>query len=171
MDEYRQLAERIREIGGTHQPTIIQGIVKGIGEDGLTCSVEFGGIVVDGIRLRASEVRNDSHILLKPKVGTPVIVGSLSGDLRELVVLQMDQVEEIEVYATKIILNEGNNGGLINISDLTDKINELVNVFNNHTHVVNTTGSATAQSGTAAPVSTLANQLNKSDYEDTTIKH
>lgn len=161
MDEYRELAERLREIGGARQATLMQGIVKAL--DGLTCSVEFGGITIDGIRLRASEADNDSHILIKPKVDTPVIVGSLSGDLRELVVLVVDQVEEIEVHSTKITINDGKNGGLINISDLTTKINELVNAFNSHTH-------QGAHGPTGIPLTT-ANTLNTSDYEDTSIKH
>lgn len=161
MDDYRELAERIRALGGTRQTTLLQGIVKTV--DGLTCSVEFGGITIDGIRLRASEADNDSHILIKPKLNTPVIVGSLSGDLRELVVLAVDQVEEVEVHATKITINDGQNGGLIKISDLTEKINGLVNTFNSHTH-------QGAHGPTGTPLVT-ANALNKSDYEDTSIKH
>mgnify|MGYP006872993560 FL=1 len=169
MDEYRELAERLRKIGGTRQATLMQGIVKGV--DGLTCSVEFGGITIDGIRLRASEAGNENHILIKPRVGTPVVVGSLSGDLRELVVLVADEVEEIEVHATKITLNGGQNGGLINIDSLTQKVNELVQAFNTHTHIVNTTGSATAQSGTAQAIASQASTLKSSDYEDSSIKH
>ena len=61
--------------------------------------------------------------------------------------------------------------GLINIGTLTDKINELVRTFNGHTHQVSTTGSATAQTGTAAAVTSKASELNKQDYEDTKVTH
>lgn len=79
-------------------------------------------------------------------------------------VLAVDEVESITI-------NGGKLGGLINIESLTQKINELVRTFNNHTHQVNTTGSATAQTGTAAAVASKASELNKSDYEDTKVTH
>ena len=123
MDDYRELAERLREIGGTRQTTLLQGIVESV--DGLTCSVSFGGITVDGIRLRASEAKNDSHVLVKPKIGTPVVVGSLSGDLRDLVLLAVDSVEEIEVHAARIVLNDGRLGGLVRIQELQDNLESL----------------------------------------------
>lgn len=102
------------------------------------------------------------------------MVGSLSGDLSELVVLKVDEIESIEV-------NGGKLGGLINIEDLTKKLNNLVNEvnalknkFNTHTHTVATTGTSAAQSGTAAPVTSpasAASKFDKTDYEDKTITH
>ena len=67
---------------------------------------------VAGIRLRASEAANDSQMLIVPRKGTAVIVGSLSGDLSQLVVLSVDAIDRIEI-------NGGQLGGLINIQQLT----------------------------------------------------
>lgn len=53
-------------------------------------------------------------MLVTPKVGSAVTIGSLSGDLRELVVLQVDHIETI-------VINGGKLGGLINIGQLTKK--------------------------------------------------
>lgn len=152
--------------------SIYQGIVTKV--DGARCTVKFGSQEISDIRLRASMTDNDSHILLTPKVNTPVIVGSLSGDMSDLVVLQVDEVESI-------VINGGQLGGLIKIEDLTDKLNNLVSevnslkdAFNSHTHKVTTKGSPTAQEGDAAPVLSKAqamSRFNKDDYEDTTITH
>lgn len=77
----------------------------------------------------------------------------------------------------KIMLNDGSHGGLVKIQELTDKINELVTAFNNHTHTIPTivtNGSPTTQTAVQvavpAPMS-KAKRLNKSDYENTNITH
>jgi hypothetical protein len=163
MDQYRRLRDNLMQMMGSGKEiTIWQGIVKSV--EGTTCTVTFGTLDVEGVRLRASLAENESHLLIVPKVGTAVVVGSLSNDLSLLVVLAVDEVESITI-------NGGKLGGLINIESLTQKINELVRTFNNHTHQVSTTGSATAQTGTAAAVTSKASELNKSDYEDTKVTH
>lgn len=163
MDQYRRLRDNLMQMmGAGKEITIWQGIVKSV--EGTTCTVTFGTLDVEGVRLRASLAENESHLLIVPKVGTAVVVGSLSNDLSLLVVLAVDEVESITI-------NGGKMGGLINIESLTQKINELVRTFNNHTHQVSTTGSATAQTGTAAAVTSKASELNKSDYEDTKVTH
>lgn len=163
MDQYRRLRDNLMQMMGYGKEiTIWQGIVKSV--EGTTCTVTFGTIDVEGVRLRASLAENERHLLIVPKVGTAVVVGSLSNDLSILVVLAVDEVESITI-------NGGKLGGLINIESLTQKINELVRTFNNHTHQVSTTGSASAQTGTAAAVTSKASELNKSDYEDTKVTH
>lgn len=162
MDQYKRLQDNLRKISAGKQITIWQGIVKSV--EGITCTVTFGNQDVSGIRLRASEKENADNILITPKAGTAVTVGSLSGDYTQMVVLQIDQIESI-------VINGGKLGGLINIETLTEKINALVDTFNKHTHQVSTTGSSTAQSGTAAATTNTAQKLNSKDYEDSTITH
>ena len=154
MDNYKELAQLVRSAAGKAQLTLMQGIVRKVG--GLTCEVEIGGIAVPDVRLRASEAATGAQLLVTPKAGTAVIVGSLSGDLTQLVVLAIDQAESIT-------LNGGKLGGLINIEPLTQKINELVQAFNSHTH-------QGTHWPTGPPLKT-AQQLKRGDYEDTTIKH
>lgn len=154
MNEYSKLKEYLAKIGGGKDITIYQGIVNSV--DGCLCEVQVGGIAIPDVRLRASEMDDDGQMLVTPKVGTAVIFGSLSGDLSQLVILQVDHIE-------KIVINGGKLGGLINIEQLTDKINELVNTFNSHTHP-----------GVHGPTGTpngTANNFDKGDYEDETIKH
>lgn len=168
MDNNKRLADNIRQLLGGQRITIYQGIVKSV--EGITCTVSFGALDVDGVRLRASLSENGSNLLVKPKTGTAVVVGSLSGDLSQLAVLAVDEAESITVNG-EITINGGKLGGLINIEALTEKINAVIDTFNSHTHLVNTTGSATAQSGTAQAVTSKAAKLNKQDYEDKKVTH
>ena len=167
MTPEERLRRNIKAVVGPAPITVYQGIVSRV--DGITCTVRFGEMEVDGIRLRASEASQDAQMLIVPKVDTAVIVGSLSGDLSELVVLAVDVIERIEI-------NGGQLGGLINIEALTDKLNELVNAFNNHTHTILSGKIKCGPYPNAAPVqvpavTSKAQQLKKSDYEDETVKH
>ncbi|WP_278794651.1 hypothetical protein [Hoylesella nanceiensis] len=155
MDQYRELATLIKQAssqGG--RVTILQGIVKEV--SGITCTVEIGSLTVSDVRLRASEKQEETQILITPAIGSAVILASLSGDMTNLVVVAVDVAESITI-------NGGKLGGLINIEALTSKLNELVQVFNSHTH--------TAPNGPTTPPTTSANQLQRKDYEDEKIKH
>ena len=155
MDQYKELATLIKQAssGGSHV-TILQGIVKEV--SGVTCTVEIGSLTVSDVRLRASEKQEETQILITPAIGSAVILASLSGDMTNLVVVAVDVAESITI-------NGGKLGGLINIEALTAKLNELVQVFNSHTH--------TAPNGPTTPPTTTAHQLQRKDYEDEKIKH
>ena len=77
----------------------------------------------------------------------------------------------VEVSASGVVMNGGKLGGMIDIAKLTEKVNTLVDALNNHTHLVNTTGSASAQSGTAVAITSKVAKLKKGDYEDEKVKH
>lgn len=161
MDKYKELAENLRRVMGGNGIAISTGIVKSV--SGILCEVEVGKLVVPDVRLRASETADKGEILLVPKVGTAVVFGSLTGDLSQLVVLLVDVVESIKATGS-ITINEGKLGGLVNIEDLTNKLNSFVQLFNTHTHTGNMGAPTT-------PPTVQAQKFNKSDYEDTKVKH
>ena len=167
MTQEQRLLRNIKTAVGPAALTVYQGIVVSV-ED-ITCTVRFGSSDVSGIRLRASEASEEAQMLIVPRVGSAVIVGSLSGDLTQLAVLSVDAIDRIEV-------NGGKLGGLINIEALTAKINELVNSFNAHTHTIQPGGVVCGEFPNGSPVivpatTRTAAKLDKSDYEDKTIKH
>ena len=170
MTQERRLAENIRRLNPVSM-WLTQGEVVSV--DNLTCTVRIGNAVIEGVRLRASLTDREKQILIVPKTGSAVTLGCLTADLNNLVVLQVDEIERIEI-------NGGSLGGLVNIEDLTAKINELVDAFNGHTHsiptgTVSVSGAAGVMSNTQ-PVSVpavvrKAKKLSKDDYEDTAITH
>lgn len=161
MDEYRKLQENLKRASGNGRTiSIYQGIVRSVTDN--LCEVTVGGITIPGVRLKASEMDDDGKMLITPKIGSAVTIGSLSGDLAELVVLQVDHIETM-------VINGGKLGGLINIEQLTDKINELVEAFNAHTHQV--TVSHPGGTFTTVKPTSSAKSFKKDDYEDVKIKH
>lgn len=134
---------------------------------------DMDGVAYDDVRKRAAITEGTDGIIITPAVGSWVIVSRIAGS-DELFIEMFSQVYSV-------VIDGGVNGGLIKINDhtakineLVDKVNSLVNSFNNHTHIVNTAGSATAQTGTAQAIVTKASQAAKlvvSDFENVKIKH
>lgn len=76
-----------------------------------------------------------------------------------------------------VIVNSGNNDGVVNINELTDKLNNLIKelealrmAFNTHTHPGVQLGSSVS-STPLIPHNNTFSTFNKSDYEDTKFTH
>lgn len=166
MTPERRLANNIRRMV-PERLYITQGVVVEVTD--LSCTVQIGDARLEGIRLRASLSDNERQTVMIPKVGSPVTLGSLSGDFNDMVVLQVDEVESV-------IFNGGHLGGLINIETLTEKINELVEAFNAHTHTIYPGSVQVGSNVNGSPVKVpevlkKALRLNRKDYEDNNITH
>lgn len=179
MDSLSEIKEKIRSIAGKNKQTVMT--VKVTKTQGEICSVDLDGLELSDVRLRSVINSERSKLVVTPKVGSYITIADISGDLTELVMLQASEVDKVELTCEgDVIINGGNNDGLVMINELTEKlnglkdtVNEIVNAFNSHQHTVETSGSATAQMGTAAPVTSQVMQakaFDKSDYENTRIK-
>lgn len=167
MDSYRELGERLKGLqnrGGV----LYQGIVRSI--EGKTCSVEVDGLSIPEVRLRPSTTDEEEELLITPSVGSVVIIGSLSGELRDLVVLSVDRAEQI-------ILMGGKRGGLVLVGELTDKLNtleeeisSLKRVFSSWTPIPQD-GGASLKSSIASWSSKTLTKTQKSELEHPNIKH
>lgn len=90
-----------------------------------------------------------------PEVGTGCLVGIVEGQETDAFLISAEEIEEVQIKAaTAITFNDGKLGGLVKVSNLTDKVNELIEAFNTHTHTlpesaVKVQGSATSQANVA----------------------
>ena len=174
MGKHSEIKQLIREIASTGGgATLFEATV--VESKDTECTIKYQGLEHKNVRLVCGFSQSLTTVIVKPAVDSTVLVADLSsGKMRDLVAIMVERAETV-------IFNGGELGGLINIgtlttklNNLTDKVNALVELFNGHTHLVNTTGSSTAQSGTAVAPSTQAQKatkFDKSDYEDQTIKH
>lgn len=169
-DKHTQLKESlIRYLGLNKKPyNIFYAKVRSVQD--YTCGIEVSDIELSGVSLCATINESKNNLIIKPKIGSDVLVADLSGgEFRTLVVIQYTEVESIS-------LNGGKLGGLIKIQELTDKINELVDWCKNHTHS-NASFTGTISNAPATGTLTIPksmnplNELNKADYEDTKILH
>lgn len=173
METYSGVARRIREIAGSkdiNRPPLFPVLVTDV--LGATCSGRIDEMEVTDIRLRAVVDGEDEQLLITPKVGSYILVADLSGGtFRQLSAISYSEIESVHIKigattldmdAAGIVLNGGSLGGLVAISELTSKLNALVDTFNAHTHPV-AGNAASATVNQAAPFS-------KGDYENEKVK-
>lgn len=177
--------------------------VDAVDEDTRTvdCSPLDESAPLIGVNLQANQ-NTGTGVVAIPAPGSYIVVGFLSPSAA--VVLLTEKIDRylvdigdahariaagqidiavkdttVKVDSGGIVLNGGELGGLVKIGELTDKLNELIDAFNAHTHEimpggVAVTGSATAQAN-AAPVSVPAigakqRHISVKDYENPKIK-
>lgn len=160
--------------GGGGGTRVHVGTVKEVNEPEGTCVVEREDMPeLHDVRLNAviDEGVKDRFVVF-PAVGSFVLV-LMMGDATEGLVVATSKIDKVVVKMGDVGLmmttggiemNGGKLGGMIDIAKLTSKINDLVTVFNNHTHVV-------SSGGTANAIASKASTLSKGDYEDLKVKH
>ena len=168
MDPYRELRELLAKIGGGKATNLYQGVVTALSD--ITCEVSIDGLSIPDVRLRASTEVDGAQIIVRPAVGSVVIVGSLTGDLDHLGVLSMDRAEEV-------IINGGKLGGLIKVQEITQKLNALESEVNNLKQLlaswvpVKGDGGAVLRGLLGSWAGKRLTLSRREDYEDTKVKH
>jgi len=95
MDKLSKIKAFIKEIVGANQNLPITATVKSVQGDHCTITLKSKLDVTD-VKLKAT-IDGDNYLLVIPKVGSKVVVLSLSGELDNLSVIKVDEVERIEL--------------------------------------------------------------------------
>jgi preprotein translocase subunit YajC len=84
----------IKQIVGDQMNLPITGIVKSIQDDSCTVVIadEF---TVSDVKIKAT-IGNDQFLMLVPKIGSTVLMLSLTGELDNLTIIKIDNVERFE---------------------------------------------------------------------------
>lgn len=94
MSNLSELKKLMREVVGANPNLPITATVKSV--DGDSCTVTLkGGLVLTDVKLKAT-ISGDNYLRLIPKVGSTVLLLSLSGDLSNLTVIKFDETERFE---------------------------------------------------------------------------
>ena len=127
----------------------------------------LGIVTPNGNKLLLDE--DDGQLTIS--VNGTVLAHSINGDI------QLSCKGSIFLDANEgVIVHDGENGGIVNIDKLTEKLNKLQqelenfrSMFNSHTHTSASSGSPT--SPTLQRSTQAFSTFNKDDYEDSTFIH
>lgn len=114
---------------------------------------------------------------IKPKAGAMCIIGVLEGQSAYTFLITASEVEEVQLNSDKLIINEGENGSLVKIEALKErlntcekKFNDLINAFSNWIPIPND-GGAALKTSVASWISTRMQETKVEDLEDDKITH
>ena len=179
MDRSKEIKEAIKSIVGVPGMMFVMGRVESVGEE--TCSVKIADrIVINDVRLNASADGNADNILIKPTVGSMVMMADLSGgELRSLVVISFSALESMTVkFEGDVVINGGENEGLVKVVPLKDRLNAIENDINSLKQVFSASwfpvvydGGASLKAAAASWAAQPLKSTNKKDIENPKIKH
>lgn len=158
------------------------GTVTAVDEDARTIDVQpiDGSAEILDVKLQAN-ISGGAGLVLIPEEDSEVIITFLSKDTAYMALAL--EVSKVILDCDEITINGGDNGGLINIEALVDKINALedahnglVSSFNQHTHTTTATISASAVPGVIAPTTSqntdvITDSTTVSGIEDDKVTH
>lgn len=126
MDQYAKLRTLLRSMckdsANGQYPLLFQAEVKSI--EGDSCTVDIAGLQLTDVRLKSViDGKTDDVLLIIPQVGSRVLLGTLTGDYRDLAVLGTERFE-------RIVLGGTDFGGLVKATVLTEKLNTLEKEIN-----------------------------------------
>lgn len=95
MDKIAKLGEMLKGARLPVDGSLIVGTVKSI--EGDTCSVELNeDLLLTDVRLKVAIGDGEDKFIIFPAIDSLVLMGSLSGDLKELAVIKCEKIARIE---------------------------------------------------------------------------
>lgn len=134
MDKYAKLVEVLRRATKTDTMPLINAVVQSVAGD--TCTVLWGELELTDVRLKATIGGGTDSLLIVPKAGSNVLLGSLTGDLKDLAVLRVDEMESlsyqqggltVEIDSTDGKLKAAN--GSTSLKDIFQELADLLKSF------------------------------------------
>lgn len=151
MDNASRIKQLLQQITGTDQSVFLFRPMEVVSVEGDTCRALHNGLEIPDIRLAAIEGGASGGLLLKPAVGSIVLVADLScGELRECAVVGYSEIESlayrhgntsveangnavsvaagdirVKVTAEGVEINGGKQGGLVLASALRRSLESI----------------------------------------------
>jgi hypothetical protein len=157
MDRYRKLGDALKGLfpEGSKPLPLFNAEVVSI--EGQSCTIRLDELEIDGVRLKATINESGDKLLLTPPIGSMVLVGSLSGDFKDLAVVSVDQFEKLEYQQSGLnILIDGTDGKIAISNDSSD----LKGIFQSLADLLKQFKVYTANGPSGTPIATTMQQIN-----------
>lgn len=146
-------------------PAVLSGKVLEVDTEARTCNIDIDGTTLSGVLLQPI-IDNSTGIAIFPQVGAQAIC-LYNAEWDGWVLLQASDIDHIDisvgdtslsVSTNGIVINNGNNGGLVNIDAFNAVVTDIGVI-------------AAALSSLGRPITTTSTALDKSTIEDTKVQH
>lgn len=158
MSKESEIKQLIRNIAAYNSGLTLFEAVVTESED-TQCTIKYQGLEHKNVRLVCGFSQSLTTMIIKPAVGSTVLVADLSnGKMRDLVVLMVENVE-------KVIFNGGELGGLIKIEELKTQLNRMTARIDGIINAIKG-GVPVSQDGGAALQTSIVSLLPNGQKED-----
>lgn len=119
--------------------SIMPAVVKSVEESSCTVNLLSNDMELDKVQYTASEL-NENGFRLIPKVGCNCIIALIGSGMNSIYLLTSDELDRVELKCATstiaidsegIIMNDGDNGGLVISSTIAEELNGIKTDINN----------------------------------------
>lgn len=180
MDIYGKIAQKLKEIAGTGNARSIVFTAEVKSVEGNTCTVLLGDLEISDVRLKSVINTETDQIIIKPKVGSHVLIADTTGgQYRTLIVIEYSEPESItiKIGGTELLIDgtviKFNNGslGLVKVDKMVQWMQKVQSDLTTLQGLLSTYPVA----GNGAPLGMAFTPTTPapvaSTFEDTKIKH
>lgn len=176
MDRADRIRAGLKDLARQAAPSQMQlGTVEAVDEQAQTCDVKIDeGYIIYDVRLTSVE---EAEIVMIPKVGAWCVVAIIDNEESLTYAMGFSAIDKILANVEEIVINEGENGGLVKISALIDEIDSLKRDLNglkaafNSWVVTPNDGGAKLKTEASVWASSSLELTNRDALEDTKVKH
>lgn len=130
-----EIKNKLRQIVDANPNLPIQARVVSL--EGDSCTIKLAsGLELDEVRLKATINGGNNFFLIRPKVGSKVLILSITGKLDDLMVLRIDEIENIEIQQNdlKVLLDSQDNkieirNGETSLSAIFENLTDVLKNF------------------------------------------
>lgn len=176
MDRADRIRAGIKALSRQAAPSQMQlGTVEAVDEQAQTCDVKIDeGYIIYDVRLTSVE---EAEIVMIPKVGAWCIVAIIDNEESLTYAMGFSAIDKILANVEEVVINDGDNGGLVNVSALIDEIdtikrdlNKLKTAFNSWVVTPQDGGNKLYIAASSWASSSLT-MTDRDALEDTKVKH
>ncbi|WP_395974279.1 hypothetical protein [Chryseobacterium cucumeris] len=116
MSKGKEIKTLLRDVVAANSNLPIQAEVTSLEDD--TCSVVLAsGLELNDVRLKASIGGDDDYFIQRPKIGSKVMLLSITGSLDDLMVLKADEIENFEFSSNGLKILIDSEDGKVKIGN------------------------------------------------------
>lgn len=94
MDKISEIKEKLREIVAANPNLPLKGLVKKVEAEQCDVMLE-SGLILTNVKLKATVNESENFMIAYPKIGSQILMLSLSGQLDNMTVIKVDEVEKL----------------------------------------------------------------------------
>lgn len=125
MEKLKEIKAKLIEAVGANPNLPLTGTVESV--EGDSCSVRLkSGLVLTDVKLKATITEGNSYFIPTPKIGSTVVLLSLSGLLDNLTVIKFDEIEKLEYKQNGLEFIVDSTDGKVSIKNKAVSLLEIL---------------------------------------------
>lgn len=149
MEKAEKVKRILKTLAGVNPNLPVIGTVTDLQKETCTLQLDTGFSLTD-VRLKVSYTGSENYMIKYPKIGSRAVALSVNGELSDLMLIKIDEIEKIEINQNGLIILIDSYDGKIQIKNKSQSLLDLFQILTDTLKQLKVY-TATGASGTPLP--------------------